>query len=208
MTEHLTDEERLKAQAIEISIALAEAGIEGGTPLPHGVRLLASRLEAAQAEIERLSQQAREVSVALGEVVGIGPCPIPEGVRALVARLAAESDAVAEQAKDGARQQARADRMERERDEARAVLATAQEAIETRLLAIAEGCHDYGGGHHSDGKMDAYQHGISTVVRALKVAIQHDDKDPQVAALERIGRAALASPRSGEAKPNASSNEE
>jgi hypothetical protein len=37
-------------------------------------------------------------------------------------------------------------------------------------VKIARGCTDYGGGHHSDGHMEAFQHGIQTVINALEGA--------------------------------------
>jgi hypothetical protein len=59
-----------------------------------------------------------------------------------------------------------------------------------RAIAIAWGCLDYGGGYRGDeGKLDAFHHGISTVIRALEAA--RDNPDTQVWALERIGSAAI-----------------
>ena len=60
-------------------------------------------------------------------------------------------------------------------------------ALKARTLNIARGCHDYGGGHHGDGMMDAYQHGIQTVVNALTAAFQDRPNDFQTATLERLG---------------------
>lgn len=54
-------------------------------------------------------------------------------------------------------------------------------------VRIARGCHDYGGGHHSDGHMKAYQHGIQTVVNALEHAKRDGLNNTQVAALWHIG---------------------
>ena len=54
-------------------------------------------------------------------------------------------------------------------------------------LRIARGCTDYGGGHHTDGHMEAYQHGIQTVINALAGAAKYGLKDPQNAALWRMG---------------------
>jgi hypothetical protein len=54
-------------------------------------------------------------------------------------------------------------------------------------LNIARGCTDYGGGHHDDGKMDAYQHGIQTVINALEAA-KKNSLDSQVAFLKAHGR--------------------
>jgi hypothetical protein len=56
-----------------------------------------------------------------------------------------------------------------------------------RLLNVAIGCHDYGGGHHGDGHMDAYQHGIQTVINALTKALKNNPNDYQTNMLEGIG---------------------
>jgi len=60
-------------------------------------------------------------------------------------------------------------------------------------VKIARGCHDYGGGHHSDGHMDAYQHGIQTVVQALEAAAKRGLQDYQVAVLHSVGTQATES---------------
>jgi len=63
------------------------------------------------------------------------------------------------------------------------------EAEQQRLLAIAKGCRDYGGGHRNDPvAYDAFQHGINTVIRSLSEAINNPD-DTQVMALRNIGNA-------------------
>ena len=54
-------------------------------------------------------------------------------------------------------------------------------------IAIAKGCKDYGGGHWTDGKIDAYHHGIQTVVQALQGAKAKGLVDYQVAVLHQIG---------------------
>ena len=54
-------------------------------------------------------------------------------------------------------------------------------------VRIANGCHDYSGGHHNDGHYDAYHHGIQTVINALMAAQTNGLKDTQVNALWRIG---------------------
>lgn len=52
-----------------------------------------------------------------------------------------------------------------------------------RCLAVARGCNDYMGGH--DGReLDAFRHGVETVVNALS----GDPDSTQVQALARIGR--------------------
>ena len=54
-------------------------------------------------------------------------------------------------------------------------------------LRIARGCTDYGGGHHNDGHMDAYQHGIQTVINALEAAEKAGLNELQVRMLWRMG---------------------
>lgn len=66
-----------------------------------------------------------------------------------------------------------------------------------RLLNVARGCTDYGGGH-TGAAYEAFQHGIQTVVSALEAAAKNDPSDFQVNTLERIG-AALAPPSQQEA---------
>jgi hypothetical protein len=57
-----------------------------------------------------------------------------------------------------------------------------------RAIAIARGCLDYGGGYRSDpDKLDAFHHGIRTVITALEAARDKPD-DVQVGVLELIGR--------------------
>ena len=58
-----------------------------------------------------------------------------------------------------------------------------------RMLDVARGCHDYGGGFRGTDKFDAYQAGIATVVSALEHRIK-DNADTQCNALEQMGRAA------------------
>lgn len=59
-----------------------------------------------------------------------------------------------------------------------------------RLLNVARGCHDYGGGYrHDDRESEIYQHGIQTVINALEAAAKNDPSDTQVNALEMIGAA-------------------
>lgn len=59
------------------------------------------------------------------------------------------------------------------------------------LLAIARGCHDYGGGYREPREIEIYHHGIQTVVRALEAAAEDPDR-LQVRVLESIGRSALS----------------
>lgn len=66
------------------------------------------------------------------------------------------------------------------------------------VLNVAEGCHDYGGGHHADGHMDAYQHGISTVVNVLAAAMKDENAYP-VKVAEEVGKALRARAASEEA---------
>lgn len=57
-----------------------------------------------------------------------------------------------------------------------------------RLLAIAKGCKDYGGGYRNDEKgYRAFQHGIQTVINALESSIENPN-DIQAKMLETIGR--------------------
>lgn len=55
-------------------------------------------------------------------------------------------------------------------------------------VTVARGCTDYGGGHHNDGHMEAFQHGIQTVITALE-ATAKNPHDSQVTALRQIGTA-------------------
>lgn len=55
-------------------------------------------------------------------------------------------------------------------------------------LRIAKGCLDYGGGYRSSPvELDAFHHGIRTVIRAMEAKIA-TPQDSQVRALEIIGR--------------------
>ena len=54
-------------------------------------------------------------------------------------------------------------------------------------LRIARGCHDYNGGHHTDGHYDAYHHGLQTVINVLEAAEKVGLNDTQVAAVWCIG---------------------
>lgn len=61
-----------------------------------------------------------------------------------------------------------------------------------RMLAVANGCLDYGGGYRGDdGLMRAFHHGIHTVINALTHFVT-DRESTQIRALERIGRNAIA----------------
>jgi hypothetical protein len=57
-------------------------------------------------------------------------------------------------------------------------------------LRIARGCHDYNGGHHSDGHYEAYHHGIQTVINVLEAAEKSGLKDTQVLMVWRLGKIA------------------
>ena len=59
------------------------------------------------------------------------------------------------------------------------------EAANTRLLNIARGCHDYGGGYKDKREADVYHHGIQTVINALEAAAKGDSF--QLRALESVG---------------------
>ena len=60
-----------------------------------------------------------------------------------------------------------------------------------RVLRIANGCTDYGGGHHG-ADHEVYQHGIWTVCNVLKNACEQGDKpDMQLRVVEAIGAEAL-----------------
>lgn len=62
-----------------------------------------------------------------------------------------------------------------------------------RLLAVANGCHDYNGGNVGTD-LRAFHHGIDTVINALTAAYKNDPNDVQVNALDRMGRASLLAP--------------
>jgi hypothetical protein len=56
-----------------------------------------------------------------------------------------------------------------------------------RLLNIARGCKDYGGGYrHDKEKFEIYHHGVQTVINALESAVKKDD--PQLRVLENVGK--------------------
>ena len=68
-----------------------------------------------------------------------------------------------------------------------------------RVLRIANGCTDYGGGHHG-ADHEVYQHGIWTVCNVLKNACEQGDKpDMQLRVVEAIGAEAMraAEPEEG-----------
>lgn len=54
-------------------------------------------------------------------------------------------------------------------------------------VKIAEGCKDYGGGYRGTDGYEIYQHGIQTVINALKAAEKKGLADYQVAVLHNIG---------------------
>jgi hypothetical protein len=56
------------------------------------------------------------------------------------------------------------------------------------MLCVARGCLDYGGGYRdNEGKLDAFHHGIQTVVNALE-GYRDRPGDSQVMSLWRAGR--------------------
>lgn len=59
-----------------------------------------------------------------------------------------------------------------------------------RMLNVAKGCHDYGGGYRTVIEQDLYHHGIQTVISALEGRMK-DDRDTECNALEMMGRAEL-----------------
>ena len=69
--------------------------------------------------------------------------------------------------------------------------------VAERLVNVARGCRDYGGGH-SGKDYENFQHGIETVIRSLEAASKNNPNDTQVNALERMGRQPLA-PKEGNA---------
>ena len=83
--------------------------------------------------------------------------------------------------------------LQAEVDSLRLALASARTAAEQaqrdakRLLNVAKGCHDYGGGYHGAGTAEIFHHGIQTVINALEAAAKNDPNNHQVNALERIG---------------------
>ena len=59
-----------------------------------------------------------------------------------------------------------------------------------RLLNVARGCHDYGGGYRDTVSQETFHHGIQTVINALESAAKNEPNNFQVDALEAIGRTA------------------
>lgn len=60
-----------------------------------------------------------------------------------------------------------------------------------RLLSVARGCHDYGGGYgHEPRHAEIYHHGIQTVINALEAA-EREPESLQVKVLERAGRSSV-----------------
>lgn len=62
-----------------------------------------------------------------------------------------------------------------------------------RAVILALGCHDYGGGYRDKAEVEAYHHGIDTVVNVLRAAVGATEEgrtDPQVNVVESIGREA------------------
>lgn len=67
-------------------------------------------------------------------------------------------------------------------------LSIVRDSVIERLLNVARGCHDYGGGYREKLEQHAFHHGIDTVINALKAASKYDSNDLQVQVLEMIGR--------------------
>lgn len=89
------------------------------------------------------------------------------------------------------------------RDALRALLAERTELLKDRerLLNVARGCFDYGGGYRADDdKLHIFHHGIQTVINALDGAAK-EPESMQVRVLETIGRLAATPPKSEAAKP-------
>lgn len=58
-----------------------------------------------------------------------------------------------------------------------------------RLLNVARGCHDYGGGYRGEqAQSAAFHHGIQTVIQALE-AVAENRLNDLTATLESIGKA-------------------
>lgn len=64
-------------------------------------------------------------------------------------------------------------------------LLDAKDARHERLLNIARGCHDYGGGYSESREVEIYHHGIQTVINALEAS---GDDSLQTRILEAIGK--------------------
>lgn len=65
-----------------------------------------------------------------------------------------------------------------------------------RLLNVARGCHDYGGGYRLTAEVEVYHHGIQTVIQALEHAVR-DPGAMQVCMLESMGAAMQATAKGG-----------
>ncbi len=56
-------------------------------------------------------------------------------------------------------------------------------------VILAKGCHDYGGGHHEPKEIQAYHHGIDTVIRVLEEAkINAGEWDMQLKTVYSVGK--------------------
>lgn len=60
------------------------------------------------------------------------------------------------------------------------------------MLAVACGCHDYGGGYSDQHDVEVYHHGIETVAQALRAYVK-DPQALQVRVLESVGKDASSS---------------
>lgn len=62
-----------------------------------------------------------------------------------------------------------------------------KETYET-CLNIANGCHDYNGGHHGDKMNSAFHHGIQTVINCLEALEKRGLDDLQLNVVYEIGK--------------------
>lgn len=70
--------------------------------------------------------------------------------------------------------------------------AVAEPCAVVRLLNVARGCHDYGGGYRDPKEAEVFHHGIQTVINSLESAAKNDPDNYQVNVLEQIGAAQKA----------------
>jgi hypothetical protein len=67
-----------------------------------------------------------------------------------------------------------------------------------RMVTLARGCVDYGGGYRNvDEHLAIYHHGIQTVVNVLESFCKHGFSDTQVAAVYSVGAAIRSESESG-----------
>ena len=58
------------------------------------------------------------------------------------------------------------------------------------VLAVIKGCWDYGGGYRGEPGMEAYRHGMQTVLNAMNGALKSEPSDHQSNAVLAMGRKA------------------